>query len=476
MSYFDRVVSGTLFRPASRLWRDARVGMVAAVAFPALAGLLVALTMPRGPLTSGQAIAAIVLGLVTGVLSGLSLRSPWAALLAPVAYGVVFEIGRAGTAGPLVDAPRLDSTYAILAIILGRGVHALLVALPMVLGVFYGIVLARRLSLPVSIGTPAGAGYLVMGVLTLAVIALAILIALPARTPPVVAPDGEPVPGSIATLEKVRLGGHDQWISIRGYSTDNPVLLYLSGGPGQSDLPYSRVLFDDLARDFVVVGWDQRGTGKSHSALDPRSTLTLDQAVSDTAQLSAYLRDRFGESKIYLLGESYGSFIGVLAVQRHPELYYAFIGSGQMVDPLETTRRLHNEMLAYAAETGDEELAAQMHAFGEPPYNNFYANAFVMGYYDALAGPYTPPRVYVEKGTAAALGPWGILATEYTFMEKLGVLRGLMDLFSTMWPHMLGVDLRRDVTALDVPIYILDAGHELAARRDLALEWYNMVD
>ena len=91
---------------------------------------------------------------------------------------------------------------------------------------------------------------------------------------------------------------------LRGQSIDKPVLLYLSGGPGQSDLPYSRLLFDDLSRNFVVVSWDQRGTGKSYAALDPTSTLTLNQAIADTIELTQYLRERFGEKKIYLLGES----------------------------------------------------------------------------------------------------------------------------------------------------------------------------
>lgn len=479
----DRHSPGSAHRPVSlarqglvhRVWQNRAFAAAVAGGIPALFGLLVGLTMPRGPVIAVQALLVMAFGLLSGVSAGLALRSPWAMLLAPIAYGVVFELTRSGASGPLVDAPRLDTTFGILALILGRGVHALLAFLPMAVGAGYGLILAGRFS---TAGPSAGfstAGYIVTGLLSLALVGLAVLIILPASTPPLLEPDGEPIPGSIATLEKVHLGGHDQWISIRGQSTDNPVLLYLSGGPGQSDLPFSRVLFEDLTRDFIVVGWDQRGTGKSYPALDPISTLTLDQAISDTAELSEYLRDRFDEEKIYLVGESYGSFLGVLTVQRHPQLYHAYIGSGQMVDPLETTRRLHRAVLDYAAETGDEDLAARMRRFGEPPYNNSFANAFVMGYYDALATPYTPPRAYVEKGTAAGIGPWGILASEYRFMEKLGVLRGLMDLFDVMWPQMLDTDFRRDVTQLEVPVYILDAEHELPARRDLVLEWFELL-
>jgi hypothetical protein len=298
--------------------------------------------MPRGPVDAVQAVVVMALGLIVGLAAGLALPSRWAMLLAPVAYGVIFEIGRAGVSGPLVDAPTLQTTFGVLALILGRGVHALLAFLPMIVGSIYGRALGRRLLRSgASVGTPGVTGYVLAGLLTLVTVGLAVLILLPARTPPLTGSDGKPLPGSIATLEKVQLGGHNQWISIRGQRADNPVLLYLSGGPGQSDLPFSRVLFEDLTRDFVVVGWDQRGTGKSYPALDPVSTLTLDRAIEDTAELSQYLIDRFDEEKIYLLGESYGTFLGVLTLQRHPKLYHGYIASGQMVDPLETTRRLH---------------------------------------------------------------------------------------------------------------------------------------
>jgi pimeloyl-ACP methyl ester carboxylesterase len=128
------------------------------------------------------------------------------------------------------------------------------------------------------------------------------------------------------------------------------------------------VLFEELSRDFIIVGWDQRGTGKSYSALDPTDTLTLDRMVSATIEVTNYLRQRFNEDKIYLLGESWGSTLGVLAAQRRPDLYHAVIGSGQMVSQSETDRRLYFDILDLAARTNDDALTEQMLAFGEPPY------------------------------------------------------------------------------------------------------------
>ena len=107
----------------------------------------------------------------------------------------------------------------------------------------------------------------------------------------------------LAELTTVPIGGHKQALMIRGRSIDNPVLLYLAGGPGGTDLGAMRA---DVAleQDFVVVTWEQRGVGKSYSTLDPIETMTLEQMVSDAIELTSYLRERFGEERIYVVGNS----------------------------------------------------------------------------------------------------------------------------------------------------------------------------
>lgn len=223
----------------------------------------------------------------------------------------------------------------------------------------------------------------------------------------------------------------------------------------------------------MIVSWDQRGTGKSYAALDPTSTLTLDQAIADTIELTQYLRNRFGEKKIYLLGESWGTTLGVLAIQRQPELYYAWIGSGQMVSQRETDRRIYQDLLTLATNKKDTALATKLQSYGAPPYTDIpYANAFVMSQYDRLYQPYTPPQSYIQRGTAANLGPWGIFGSEYNLVEKVNVLRGLIDMFSVMYPQLQTIDFRQTVKQLEVPVYVLDGRAELKGRRDLALEWF----
>ena len=452
------------------------IAYVGVTVLAALSAWLIALTMPRGPVTASQALAVMVSCLMVGLIAGAITRSRWTMVLLPIVHIAILEIMRLNLAGPTVGAIRFDGMFSILSMILGRGFYLLVGVIPLEFGASLGIALARLssgLDAPSRFGvwrwTPAA-------IMALALIALAVWILLPASTPAILGTDGKPLKGSVAELTTVKLGGIDQAIMIRGYSTEKPVLLYLSGGPGQSDLPFSRVLFADLTKDFVVVGWDQRGTGKSYAALEPSSKLTLEQAVLDTLELSNYLRNRFKEQKIYLMGGSWGSVLGVLAVQRQPALFHAFIGSGQMVNLRETDRRAYHDVLALARKNNDTKLEATMKAYGEPPYSDPIANATVLGLYDQLYKPYTPPQAYRGLGTKANLGFYGVLGSEYNLVEKVNALRGLIDVFSIMYPQLQGIDFRRDASRLEIPYYMLDGAAEMTSRRDLALEWFAKLE
>ena len=440
-----------------------------------LSGALLGLLMPRGPMSTRDALLAIAIGLVTGLASGWWTRSRWLMLLGPVAHLLVFELVRSPTDGPLVDGIHLGTTWGLAAFVFGRLFNGILVVIPMLLGVSLGAAGARR-----KVGTVGPEGLRLIGLwlrrfvaagTALSLLAFMWVLTRPAMTPPIRDAAGRPVAGSIASLERVRLGGHDQWISIRGWSTGKPILLHLAGGPGQSDLGYIRALWGDIERDMIVVDWDQRGTGKSYSALDPTSTWSLSQAVNDTLELTNYLRIKFGQDKIYLIGESWGTILGTLAVQQRPDLFHAYIGGGQMVDVRETDQLLYDEMLTYARTSRDSEAEQRMLAYGRPPYEDVFANAFVMSYYDAL-NPHRSPQAYEDHITASGIGPLNALADEYTFMESLAVVRGLADMFAVMYPQLQGLDLRESVHRLDVPVYLVDGKYESRARLQPAAEWF----
>ena len=455
-------------RVPATVWASPSIRLLAVVAISGGLALASSLPMPRGPVTGLQGVGVIIASVLVGAASAYLVRSRWALLVAPLAYIVAYELSRIGIGGASLAFPRFDSTNGIAAFLFGRGFHGLLALFPMVVGASIGLAIVRPRR-PVALVPTA--------ILSLAVVGLAVLVAWPGSTPPVLGADGQPVIGSIAELTRVELGGQEQGLLIRASDPDDPVLLYLSGGPGQSDLAFGRALLEPLVDDFVVVVWDQRGTGTSYGAIDPTSDLTLARAVADTIALTDHLRERFDEEKIYLLGESWGSTLGVLAVQERPDLFHAYIGSGQMVSQRVTDQIIWRDLLAYAQETENWALYDQVLTLGEPPYRDTpWANSLVMGYYSALETPYTPPAAYIERGTSSDLGPFfGIMGSEYGFVDKANAIRGLVDMFSLMYPQIQGVDFRADVPELAVPVWVLDGEYELSGRRGLAHEWFTQL-
>ena len=436
------------------------------IAIGAALAIVSSIPLPRGPVTTGQALLCVGASVLAGLAAGRMSRSSWSILLAPLGYVVAYEAARLvlGVAGATFGPIRLDNAYGIVALVAGRGFHGLLALLPMAAGASLGVVLGRP---------HRRRAWIPGGLLSMATLALTVAVVLPASVPPVTDEAGQPVPGSIAELSTVTLGGLEQTISVRAADPEQPVLLYLSGGPGQSDIAFARALLEPLTGDFVVVTWDQRGNGTSYPALEPVATFTLDRAVNDTVELAEQLTERFGEQKVYLLGESWGSTLGVLAVDRRPDLFHAYIGSGQMVSQRVTDQRIWRDLLATTEASGDWELYDQVLSLGEPPYRDApWANSIILGLYPLLEEPYTPPQAYVTRGVASGVGPFGLMGAEYDLIDNVNLLRGLLDTFSLLYPQLQAIDFRTDVPRLEVPVYLLDGTHELRGRRDLAQEWF----
>ncbi|MGD9145712.1 MAG: peptidase, partial [Anaerolineae bacterium] len=180
-------------------WTDWRVGLAVAAVLAAGAGLIAAWLTPRGVVTAPQALSSMAAALLVGLMTGLATGSRWSMLVTPVVFVVAFELGRFGVDGPTVDGIHLGSTYGIIAFVLGRLFHGVLVLLPMILGAVVGAWLAGRLGNGAA-ATMGAVGWTLVGLAFLALIVLAVLIARPATTEPIVGRDGEPMPGSIAEL------------------------------------------------------------------------------------------------------------------------------------------------------------------------------------------------------------------------------------------------------------------------------------
>jgi pimeloyl-ACP methyl ester carboxylesterase len=292
-----------------------------------------------------------------------------------------------------------------------------------------------------------------------------------ATTPPILDASGIPLPGSIATLEKVDLNGSEQWISIRGKDVKKPVLLFLAGGPGGSQLVTERRALSKLEDYFVVVNWEQPGAGKSFDAVD-RSTLTPDRYINDGLALVSYLRERFDEEKVYLLGESWGSALGIWMVQRNPELFHAFIGTGQMVAFQENDQLCYDFVLKLMQERGNLEKVQQLKQQGPPPY---YGKGVAM----KEAAFLTETFSYMNANPAISDDGFNtfqdLAGSEYGLYDKVNWFRGALETIDVVYPQLWEVDFRTQVLELAVPVYFLIGRHDVNAPPVLAQQYFELL-
>ena len=458
--------------PAPAPPSPARRGVYAVLAVPVAWGLVSAWVMPRGPVSTVESLVCLAAGVAIGLVCGRALRTRWAMLGAPLAFVVAYELARAGVSGPTVDLPRA-STYGLIAVVTGRGFHGLVALLPMVWAAAIGAGMARG-RVAGGTGRARATRWLRRTVATLTGVALAaftVSLARPASTAAIPGPDGEPLPGSVAELTTVGVNGHDLGLMLRGRSTDLPVLLFLAGGPGGSELGAMRRHLPALEEHFVVATWDQRGTGRSYGALDPLQTLTLEGAVADTLVVTDYLRERFAQDRIYLVGQSWGSTLGVLAVQQAPERYRAFVGVGQMVSQRATDQIYYTDTIDWASRTGREGLVASLEEIGPPPYED-------PRHYETVLSHEMQMYPYDHSPNSEGQGQMSenLLVPEYSLTEQVRVLAGTLDTFAALYPQLQDIDFRDDATSFEIPVFFVQGAHEAPGRAEVFDDWYPRVE
>lgn len=274
----------------------------------------------------------------------------------------------------------------------------------------------------------------------------------PGKTPPFQGPNGEPVPGSIAEVNYLRLGGLDQWVMMRGESIANPPLILLHGGPGFTETSLFRHFNAPLEKIFTVVYWDQRGAGKSFDRTIPESSMTVEQFIADLDELADAVCRRVGQNNVAIFGHSWGSVLGVLYAARFPEKVAAYVGSGQIGDWQAAESLSYAFALAEAERRGNRKAIQDLRAIGPPPYS---------------ARDLWTERTWLQRfeGNLSIRSLWEMSRIffgrpESSVFDLPDILRGFRFSLDAMWSEVSRLNLIELAPVLQMPVFFFLGRHD----------------
>jgi pimeloyl-ACP methyl ester carboxylesterase len=279
-------------------------------------------------------------------------------------------------------------------------------------------------------------------------------------------------PNGIDEASFVTIGGAPQWISIRGDDRNNPALLFLSGGPGNSVGPFAYAFLPPWEKTFTVVDWDQRGSGFTfiRNGRDREQGLSIPQMTADAIQVAEYARARLHKKKLVLFAWSWGTILGLEAIHKRPDLFAVYVGTGQFVDGRANEAVGYASLLQRARAAHDDATVAQLRAVGPPPYATLEKQLKER----SLLQPYTPAREREVTGDILNLvlfAPGYGLRDLYDIVVaaprfSVSKLRGAIDAY----------DARRLGTRFDVPMVIADGADDIQVPVSIARAWFSSLE
>ena len=280
----------------------------------------------------------------------------------------------------------------------------------------------------------------------------------------------------------ILINGIEQWVTIKG-NPSKPIILFLHGGPGSPITPYVDVLYKDLEKDFIVVQWDQRGSGRTYGHNNPpeeltpeylkENPLTLEQMTNDGVALSEYLLKRLGKQKIILFGTSWGSALGVKIAAKRPDLFFAYVGHSQIVDPTLDLKR-YNDIYRMAKEKNDDDALKILNTIGKPPYTS-------AGNVGQL---YKVIKKYEKANSTPAPENWFILAPaydnefdnknrdegdDYSFVNFVGDSKlGVQSMGAS-------INLMRDNLNFKIPVYLIQGEEDILTPKEMSRKYFDAI-
>jgi len=282
-------------------------------------------------------------------------------------------------------------------------------------------------------------------------------------------------PRGVEELLQIPIGGTQQWISVRGRDRRNPMLLMIHGGPASPEMPTSWWFQQDWEDFFTVVQWDQRGSGKSYRANDPVAiapTLSLERITADAAEVVQFLRTRYGKDKIFVLGHSWGSVVGLNLARQHPQGLYAYVGVGQIISGRENERMGYQLTLQEARRRGNAQAVSELTALAPYPGAGDSLSLSKLGTerkWSVAFGGLTYGRMELHYYLDLAE-----LSPDYSDADLDAIDSGSHLSLAPLWAEVMRFDMT-GVTRWRCPIILFVGRYDTTTPSQVAAEWLRHV-
>ena len=273
---------------------------------------------------------------------------------------------------------------------------------------------------------------------------------------------------SVDEAKYVMLGGIEQWVTIRGENRDNPVLLVLHGGPGDATNPWGYAGFRSWLKTFTIVQWDQRGAGKTLGRNGPSlaPTITIERLTQDGVELAELLRRSLKKDKLVLLGHSWGSTLGVFMVKARPDLFYAFVGTGQVVDSARNYAVAYDQLLRKAKEVGNQRAVRELEEVGPPPYADGRGYAIQRRWSNLFEGA----DAFISSMFGQAL-----VAPGYSLQDVNDWIEGQSMSGQRLIPQTSTLNPTKLAGEFAVPIVVIQGSEDFTTPTSLARSWVDSI-
>lgn len=283
-------------------------------------------------------------------------------------------------------------------------------------------------------------------------------------------------PGGVDESYTTTIGGIPQWVNVRGQDRANPIILFVHGGPAAPLMPSLWEFQRPIEEYFTVVNYDQRGAGKTFLETDPATisdTIRIERYVDDAIELAEYIRQRYGQRKLILMGHSWGTVVGMKAALKRPELFHAYVGVGQVINSRD------NEQLSF------------QHGLDQAKAHN---NAAAIAELESIAPypgkqPITRERIIIARKWAQFYGGLSahrdggakyyfdapLLSPEYDCKAARAVDEGNVFTLGRILPEFLQVDYK-PVRRFPIPVVMFMGRHDYTTPSAPTATWLEQVE